>query len=353
MTLDYQNQSKDSWTTEKINDRMRAFGTHPIGHIGADDLSLDRFFDVPFFNVRSQNRNPHGTYPFPGVWRNVGQLKASEEVHGLLDFPIPSRLTLFSRSLNFEAILKNREKIQEEFANNKIPLSENFAVFPPTPTLLWKKILLFQFLGLRKKPVYVIEDKQNGNRYKIYKKEDSYEIFGPPSVPWSQRYWRNKLKEGNSNYLSYGESDIRLIPDWERVHNRVLNDPDLELENRNSELIRKWSWLVLPVRWGYPLVESPTDIVPLKRTDLGNASPLGPAYNSGWNRVGAGPEYQVYRPNIFPEGKIFDPLSGIGNSYGILNLLAGVPGYNTILGKKSIIFCIREQHVAVKKRRLF
>src|SRR5260370_20902684 len=64
---------------------------------------------------------------------------------------------------------------------------------------------------------------------------------------------------------------IELVPDWEPVWPLVLSDPGVR---------REWSWLVLPIQWGYPATKSPFAGV-LKHVDTGNLSPRRPSHNVG------------------------------------------------------------------------
>jgi len=56
--------------------------THPLAYIGGNNRGADEFLSmVPRFR-NSYNRNSHGTYPFPGTWRSIGALGATERVFG-------------------------------------------------------------------------------------------------------------------------------------------------------------------------------------------------------------------------------------------------------------------------------
>jgi hypothetical protein len=102
---------------------------------------------------------------------------------------------------------------------------------------------------------------------------------------------------------------LEIVPDWERVRDLVRSEPEVR---------REWSWLVLPIRWGYPAVESPLAGI-VSHADTGNVSPPGPAYNGGWNRVGASGGFSRYDPNrywpVFP----LSPLDTFDNRFGFLN----------------------------------
>lgn len=56
--------------------------THPIGYIGGNNKGTDELLQIwPRFQ-RSYNRDSHGTYPFPGTWRKVGPVDATEKIFG-------------------------------------------------------------------------------------------------------------------------------------------------------------------------------------------------------------------------------------------------------------------------------
>ena len=80
---------------------------------------------------------------------------------------------------------------------------------------------------------------------------------------------------------------IEIVPDWERVLPLIRTDPVAR---------RAWTWLVLPIRFGYPATRSPFAGI-VRYAETGNTSVLGPAYNGGWNRAGAAAGYDRYRPH--------------------------------------------------------
>jgi hypothetical protein len=182
--------------------------THPVGYIGADNKGTDQLLAPP----GGRNRNSHGTYPFPGLYKGVGPAGAAEQIRNWFDH-------------------------RRTFADPSRPL--------------------------------------------------------PSAV---ERYDRPER--------------IELVPDWERVRDLVRADPAAR---------REWSWLVLPLRWGFPAASSPfAGIVP--HAETGNLAPFGPAYNPGWNRVGAARAFELYEPHkvsaLFPLGWQDNFL----NSWGALNL---------------------------------
>ena len=78
---------EDDWYIENAMKQRRELAggrlaTHPIGYIGGNNRGIDEFLSViPRFGA-SFNRNSHGTYPFPGTWRSIGALGATERMSG-------------------------------------------------------------------------------------------------------------------------------------------------------------------------------------------------------------------------------------------------------------------------------
>jgi len=80
---------------------------------------------------------------------------------------------------------------------------------------------------------------------------------------------------------------LEIIPDWERVLPLVRSDPVAR---------RKWAWLVLPIRFGYPATKSPFAGI-VRYAETGNTAAVGPSYNSAWNRAGPAAGYDAYIPH--------------------------------------------------------
>ncbi len=127
--------------------------------------------------------------------------------------------------------------------------------------------------------------------------------------------YRKKIdakKFGRGGFVEFNLPErLEIVPDWERVIDLVQEVPQAR---------RGWSWLVLPMRWGYPATVSPFAGV-ISYADTGNASPVGPAYNSAWNRLGPGQGYDLYDPHRFPWLFPLDWVDTLGNSLGFLNLV--------------------------------
>ena len=130
-----------------------------------------------------------------------------------------------------------------------------------------------------------------------------------------QTSWRDLIED--DSFITFGASQITLIPDWERIDSLVLANADARLE---------WSWMILPIRWGFPAVASP-GAGSLKHTNLGNLGPFGPTYNNAWNRRGATAEYHRFDPTIlYTPTSPTTPWSNLLSGWGILNVPLAIFG---------------------------
>lgn len=102
---------------------------------------------------------------------------------------------------------------------------------------------------------------------------------------------------------------ITLVPDWERVYDLAIEDPGVR---------REWSWLILPLRWGYPSAKSPLAGI-VAHADMGNLSITGPAYSEGWNRRAPNPGFTSYAPDELPWFFPLDVQDDFSNNLGFLN----------------------------------
>ena len=116
---------------------------------------------------------------------------------------------------------------------------------------------------------------------------------------------------GAGHALTFDSSTLDVLPDWERVLPLVRRDPDVR---------RRWAWLVLPIRWGYPASPSPLAGL-VANADMGNVGPIGPAYNAGWNRPGPGRGFEEYHPHVLPSYFPVDIQDGFSNNLGYFNVL--------------------------------
>lgn len=131
--------------------------------------------------------------------------------------------------------------------------------------------------------------------------------------------WHDLIED--DRYASYQRGSINLIPDWERVVDAMVDD---------AAVRREWAWLVLPVHFGYPASKSPGGGA-VSRTDLGDVSPTGPAFDPGWNRPFFSTEYHSFDPHVLRIAFApVSPFTGLQNGWGVFNVpiaLAGlIPG---------------------------
>jgi hypothetical protein len=164
--------------------------------------------------------------------------------------------------------------------------------------------------------------------------------------------YRRKIddkRRGRGGFIRLNDPDrITIVPDWERVLDLVIDVPKACLD---------WSWLVLPLRWGYPATASPFAGV-VSHADTGNVSPIGPAYNNSWNRVGPGQGYDLYSPHRFPWLFPLDWVDTLQNNLGFLNLpvttITNLPPFDlawrifaapfrTVFGERQPTFYTQEQ----------
>jgi len=63
------------------DDAETIINTHPIGYIGADNKGLDQLLAAP----GGKNRDSHGTYPFTGLYKDVGPGGSTEQIKSRWD----------------------------------------------------------------------------------------------------------------------------------------------------------------------------------------------------------------------------------------------------------------------------
>lgn len=202
----------EKWILERIRemaykDREESeINTHPLVYIGADNKGTDQLLAFP----GGKNRDSHGSYPFPGLYKDVGPAAAAEQINAPFN--------------------------------------------------------------------------------------DHYEIYRGKQIDRVERY--------------DDPDKIEIVPDWE---------PVIDLIQEHPQARKEWSWLVLPIRWGYPAVKSPFAGV-IRHANTGNLAPVGPAYNTAWNRVGAVQNYELYDPHKFGSSFPLGWQDSFINSWGFLNL---------------------------------
>ena len=185
-----------------LDDEETIINTHPFIYIGGDNKGTDQIMSMP----GGTNRDSHGSYPYEGLYRNIGPAGASEEINLYRD-------------------------------------------------------------------------------HRKYFKDQSTNVN------------KNVIKYERGNVISFNSKErITIVPDWERV---------IDLMESSKEARQNWSWLILPLRWGYPATESPFAGI-VKHADTGNQGDIGPSFTEWWNTsMGAGGVH-VFEPHelppIFPLG---------------------------------------------------
>lgn len=129
----------------------------------------------------------------------------------------------------------------------------------------------------------------------------------------------------DSHFMAYDSADITLMPDWERVKDFVRDDPVLR---------REWAWLLLPIRWGFPVSASPGAGL-MQHVDVGQVAPETPTYQPGWNRLAEETGLQLYDPHVLRSLTPLTPWDRLISGWGVLNvpvaLLGFFPGWNILL----------------------
>lgn len=232
-----QERLSEAWYWKRIryhaywDDAETVINTHPIAFIGADNKGTDQLLSSA---GGATNRDSHGTFPFPALYKDVGPAGAAEQLTQRFD-----------------------------------------------------------------------------HRAYYAKGGDARVESIPP------------FRRGHAASFAHADK-ILIIPDGERVVNLVKVSPQAR---------RDWAWLVLPIRWGYPAVQSPFAGV-VAHAETGNLSPVGPSYNSGWNRIGDARGYEAYVPHKFSPLVPNSWQDGFINSWGWLNLtfptLAALPPFDLL-----------------------
>lgn len=212
--------AKDVW--ERIRNRAywddaeSIVNTHAIVFIGADNKGTDQVLAKP----GGANRDSHGSYPFPGLYMDVGPGGAAEGV-----------------DLHFDH-----------------------------------------------RTYYAASPEARRQRWELW---------------------------GRGGVVRMDEPErVEIIPDGERVIDLVMAEPAARAD---------WAWLVLPLRWGYPAIQSPFAGI-VANAETGNLAPVGPAQSSGWNRPGPSATFALYDPHLIPRFFPSRWQNEFRNSLGWLNL---------------------------------
>ena len=219
-----QERGDEDWFWNVIRNRAWAdeaetrVNTHPIAWIGADNKGLDQLLSAP----GGTNRDSHGTYLMPGLYKDIGPAGATENV-------------------------------PEHFDHKKY----------------WSAS---------------IQDRAR----------------------WTDRWERGGV-------VDLAKADrIEVIPDVERIAPLAATRPEVRAS---------WAWLLLPIRFGYPAVESPFAGV-VSHAETGNLAVFGPSFSAGWNRSGQSEGFATYDPNKVPRLLPLAWQDNFINSWGWLNLTA-------------------------------
>jgi hypothetical protein len=132
-----------------------------------------------------------------------------------------------------------------------------------------------------------------------------------------------RLDPAHTEALVAGRENIILVPDWERIHPLLAT---------SAVARREWSWLVLPMRFGFPAAVSPGGGA-VAHADVGNISPEGPVFQPTWNHVGTLSGRRAYMPNVLRVVLApTTPWDKLRSGWGVLNvplaLLGFMPGWN-------------------------
>lgn len=201
-----------------VDDGETRVNTHPIGWIGADNKGLDQLLSPP----GGTNRDSHGTYLMPGLYKDIGPAGAAENV--------PEQ---FDHREYWDASVQERSQ-------------------------------------------------------------------------WTDRWERGGV-------VDLAQADrVELIPDVEQISPLARVWPEVRAN---------WAWLLLPIRFGYPAVESPFAGV-VSHAETGNLAVFGPSFSAGWNRSGESEGFGTYDPNKVPRLLPLAWQDNFINSWGWLNLTA-------------------------------
>jgi hypothetical protein len=121
--------------------------------------------------------------------------------------------------------------------------------------------------------------------------------------------WTERWKRGGVVDLARPDR-IELLPDVERIAPLAAEVPRVRAD---------WAWFLLPIRFGYPAVESPFAGV-VSHAETGNLAVFGPSFSAGWNRAGVTEGFAAYDPKKVPRLFPLDWQDNFLNSWGWLNL---------------------------------
>ncbi|MEO5826241.1 MAG: hypothetical protein ABIR59_10165 [Gemmatimonadales bacterium] len=110
--------------------------------------------------------------------------------------------------------------------------------------------------------------------------------------------WEGVAGLGGSESVQRVDKDsLRAIP-YHRFDVILTPEPIRIDYVAKPEVLREWAWLLLPVRWGFPVSPSTAAGIGM---DVGNRAPYGPAFNAGWNRTAPGLMYPGFSLRRIPK----------------------------------------------------
>lgn len=117
-------------------------------------------------------------------------------------------------------------------------------------------------------PIRILAGDHNEGSHGHYPYVGEWEAAAGLGAPESIR----SIGRDSTRVIPYGRFDVVLTPEPSRI--------DYE---HHPEVLRRWGWLLLPARWGFPSV--PSLMSELKVIDVGNRAPFGAPFNTAWNRT--------------------------------------------------------------------
>jgi hypothetical protein len=110
--------------------------------------------------------------------------------------------------------------------------------------------------------------------------------------------WEGAAGLGTTESVKGADGDTSRVLPHTRFRTMLTPEPSRISYHEHPEVLKEWAWLLLPVRWGFPT--APSLGSGIKFADVGNVSPFGPAYNTGWNRTAPGLLYPGFRVKKIP-----------------------------------------------------
>ncbi len=126
-------------------------------------------------------------------------------------------------------------------------------------------------------PIRWFAGEKNEGSHATFPYPGEWEAAGGMGAPESV----TKADKDSMNVVPYDRFDVVLTPEPSRLDYR-----------RHPEVLKDWTWLLLPVRFGFP--SAPSLGSEIKSVDVGNRAWFGPGYHPGWNRTAPGMLFNAY-----------------------------------------------------------